>query len=227
MAVTISSGKTWTTGESCTASKLNTMFSGAGISGLDQTHVAANYGMFNLSSSSPSDTDSLWGDTNTSNAPFYYNGSAWVPVGFTSDFIEGCIVSTPTGGGTIDVSAGTAYINGELRTNAAEVSTNPGTDPGTGDYLDVWILADVAASEAFTVSFVDAGTTPRSSSNPGTNGRLIGSVYHNGSGVYSKWINYRPDCIFGWSFIQGDNTTRVEETLTFGGTTDNSMPPRS
>ena len=125
------------------------------------------------------------------------------------NFIEGCWVQG--NGATIDVNPGSVMINGELRRITSAIQTNPGTDPGASDWLDVWAIADTAAS-TFTVTLVDSATVPGGSSNPGTNGRMLGSVFHKGSGFYTKAINFRNDYIAGWNYIQGDNSTQSAAT---------------
>ena len=133
------------------------------------------------------------------------------------NYIDGCFINVASGGATIDVSPGSVMINGRLRRITSAIQTNPGTDPTAGDWLDVWVLADASAT-TFTVSVVDSDTTPGGSSNPGTNGRMIGSVYHIGSGVYGKWINFRRDYICGWGWKVGNDTAQIMESFYYGKT---------
>lgn len=134
-----------------------------------------------------------------------------------SDDIKGCSVTTADNGSTINVGIGSLMINGKIRSITADIDTNPSSDPDADDWLDVWLLAD-AESTAFTVSLVDSGTIPGGSSNPGTNGRMIGSVKHKGSGVYVQSINYRKGYIEGWSFFVGNDTASVSGDIVHGKT---------
>ena len=133
--------------------------------------------------------------------------------------IDGCVVTVLTDDLSIGVSSGSVMINGLLRRNTSDVDTDPAADPTAADWLDVWALADDAGSSEFTISLVDSGVAPGGSVNPAvTNGRLIGSVYHKGSGVYSKTINFRNDSIFGWDYIAGNDSVNASITVTFGKT---------
>ena len=77
MVASLVSGKTWSTNESCTAAKLNSMFSGASISGIIQAELAANNGLVVTGTSAPSDTNAIWLDSNDSNQLKVHNGSSW------------------------------------------------------------------------------------------------------------------------------------------------------
>jgi len=135
------------------------------------------------------------------------------------NYISGCFITIEDTGTDIRVSSGTVMINGKLRRNTSNTDTDPGTDPGTGDYLDVWVLADAAAT-TFTVSLVDSGTSPGGSTNPGTNGRMIGSVRYEGSNKYSGVRMFRDGAIMGWDFFRGSSTDYMSSTVEFGKTFD-------
>jgi len=81
MAAQITTGKTWSS-EQCTAAKLNLMMSGATIANIDQTNMATNTRTVQVGTSAPSDTDSMWYDTNNDVVKYYdRNTSTWTQLG--------------------------------------------------------------------------------------------------------------------------------------------------
>lgn len=123
------------------------------------------------------------------------------------NFIDGCDVyridSTHIG-----VTKGSAMINGKLRRNTDLVSSTYSA-PDDGDWLDVWLLADADAT-TFTVSIVDAGTSPGDSSNPGTNGRIAGSIrYVETNRKIAPWRRFKINEVYGWDYIVGNDTAAI------------------
>jgi len=132
-------------------------------------------------------------------------------------YIKGCRIyrydSTHVG-----CEPGEIVINGKLRRNTAAITdiTYPAVD--NDDWIDIWALAD-SETTTFTCEAVDSGTAPGGSSNPGTNGRLIGSIkYDDGTNKINCTRNFRGDCIEGWDYFQGDNTAVIDTTIVFGAT---------
>jgi len=123
----------------------------------------------------------------------------------------------------IGITTGSAMVNGELRrATSAKTDLTYGTI-SDGHWVDVWILADSAASTV-TYSAVDTNaSTPGGSSNPGTNGLLIGSIRFNTTGDINATINYRNNLIVGWDWQVGDDTASINRTITFGKTF-NALP---
>ena len=81
-AATVQKGKTFTSNETVTNTKLHTLVDSATIANVDQTNVAANYGLTEKSSTQPSDTDSLWVDSSNNCAKAYVSG-AYEEIGST------------------------------------------------------------------------------------------------------------------------------------------------
>jgi len=134
-------------------------------------------------------------------------GSGTLASAFTSNYRVGCMVYR-VDGDTIGVSPGAIMINGKLRVITTAL-TSAYTVPDTDDYLDVWLLADSAAT-APTMSIADSGISPGGSSNPGTNGYLVGAIRYAGASTkINSWIQYFPMHIFGWDYFVGNDTAGV------------------
>ena len=193
---------------------------------LDQVITALNKKVL-ISGSAPSSPEDgqTWVDSST-NPPILkvYDTTAgafreFLPIvnAAFENFISGSYIFRSSGT-VIGCSKGAININGLVRRNTSSV-TNTYSAPSNGNWLDVWALADVAASTGFTISSVDSGVAPGGSSNPGTNGRLIGSIkYINGTSQIAEWIQYRDGFIQGWSYIIGVADTFIVQTFIYGVT---------
>tara|TARA_R100001480_G_scaffold18283_2_gene27742 strand:+ start:21864 stop:22685 length:822 start_codon:yes stop_codon:yes gene_type:complete len=132
------------------------------------------------------------------------------------DYICGCYVYR-VDGTHIGVSAGKIVINSKTRVNTS-ITSSTFSAPDNGDWLDVWALADATAT-TFTVSIADAGTTAGSSSNPGANGRLLGSIqYVDGTTTISSFINIRADHVEGWVWAVGGDAPSLSLSIDWGVT---------
>jgi len=139
------------------------------------------------------------------------------------NFMEGCWVYR-VDGDNIGVTAGSVMINGELRRITAAITDTTYDAPTNDDWLDIWLLADTAAS-TFTVSVVDSGVAIGGSSNPGTNGRMVASLkYIDSTQKIVQIVNYRPDKVVGWDWKEGDGSTPYLEFVTTWGVTFESLP---
>lgn len=82
MAATVTRGYTFASTELCTNTKLHTLVDSATIANIDVTNFASGSGLVIRSTSAPSDTDSLWVDTNmTPPVLKLYTGSEWQGAG--------------------------------------------------------------------------------------------------------------------------------------------------
>ena len=81
-AASVTKGKTFTSNETVTNTKLHTLVDSATIANVDQSNVAANYGLTEKSTTQPSDTDSLWLDSSNNHLAAYVSG-AYEEVGIT------------------------------------------------------------------------------------------------------------------------------------------------
>lgn len=82
MPATITRGKTFSANEQVTNTKLHQLVDSATIAGIDQTNMASGFGVIQRSTSSPSNTDALWVDTNCSPPVCkIYDGTEWVATG--------------------------------------------------------------------------------------------------------------------------------------------------
>ena len=240
-AATLSKGHTFGATDEVTSTKLNNLVDNGSISNIEQADMKLNNGVAVKSSSNPSDTDAIWLDSGNSNLPGYYDGSNWVYItdldhistnpivdalldDVLEDFISGCYVYR-VDGDNIGVTTGSAMINGNLRRITSAITNVTYSAPDNADWLDIWILADASAT-TFTAQAVDSGTSPGGSSNPGTNGRLVCSIkYIDGTTKISQVIQYRDRMIFGWGWIQGNNTEDISETVTLGVTLSAVVEP--
>lgn len=132
------------------------------------------------------------------------------------NFMDGmwCYRSSST---VVGVTIGSIMINGKLR-RVTSALTNTYSAPSNGDWLDIWVLADSAASTC-TLSTVGSGATPGGSANPGTNGRMIGSIHYvDGTSKIVDVINYRPNEVDLWTFKVGSNTQSMTISIAYGVT---------
>jgi len=149
-AASVTRGKTFTSNETVTNSKLHTLVDSATISDVDQSNVATNYGLSVKSTSQPSDNDALWVDTSNNCLKAYVNG-AYEEVGSSpSSITTGDITATGDANITGDVTtAGVLFADNAIRGWA--VLSGSGTvtlldshnvasvnDDGTGRYTVTW-----------------------------------------------------------------------------------------
>lgn len=125
-------------------------------------------------------------------------------------------------GDNIGVEAGSLVIGSEARSNSSAITDITYTAPDNYDWLDVWAGTD-GLGEGFAAQAVDSGTSPGGTTNPYTNGRLIGSIfYQDATQKITIHRNYMMDHVEGWDWMSGSGTTSRNAAITIGATMANT-----
>lgn len=138
---------------------------------------------------------------------------------FMLGYIRGCYLSRNSDT-ELSVSAGSIVgPNGEWRRTTSALTNSPSMTNST--WNDVYADFDAAAS-TFVLEVLTNQATPGASTATATSSRLIGSIFTDATGDLNQYINLRKDEVVGWSWILGDSTAAIEETITFGVTFDSA-----
>lgn len=125
-------------------------------------------------------------------------------------------------GDNIGVEAGCLVIGSEARVNSSAITNITYTAPDNYDWLDVWAGTD-GLGEGFAAQAVDSGTSPGGTTNPYTNGRLIGSIfYQDSSQKITIYRNYMMGRVEGWDWISGNGSSSKGSAISLGVTMSNA-----
>lgn len=127
-------------------------------------------------------------------------------------------------GDTIGVEPGTLEIGNKILYNSTAIDDLTYASLSLSDYtwVDVWAGAD-GAGTGFTAQLVSSGSSPGGTTNPYSNGRLIGSMYYfDSTQKITLFRNYMQNSIEGFDGFSGDGTAERRVTINIGATMESS-----